>query len=191
MSGRASEIVILCEDQLQEVVVRRFLSKGWNVPARKIRVVSYPNGKQAGEQHVRERYPNELKAYHQRKNSATTILIAVIDADKGSVMEHNTELDNAARSHGATRRASSDSVIHVIPKHHIETWLAYLDGASPISEDSDYKKDYAFKDCEAKAHPLAERLAELCKTGKPLPNAPDSLRRACQEFERIRGKLQP
>ncbi|MEI6421241.1 MAG: hypothetical protein WCP55_03425, partial [Lentisphaerota bacterium] len=83
MSNKPSQFIILCEDKLQESVIRRFLKKGWDIQERLIRRSHYPNGAGSGEQHVRNKYANELRAYRSR--SASTVLLVVIDADTKSV----------------------------------------------------------------------------------------------------------
>ena len=95
MSNRPSRFIILCEDKLQELFVRRFLTKGWNINGRMIRSLAYPDGSGSGEKHVRDKYPGELKAYRSRH--ASTVLVTVIDAGTKSVRDHNGELDAAAR----------------------------------------------------------------------------------------------
>jgi len=190
--SKASEIIVLCEDRLQDVFVRRFLKQGWGIKTRRIRMVPYPQTGSggAGEKHVRDTYPNELRAYRDRAANARTILITVIDADARTVKEHQDELDMAC---GCVQppvgvRLPNEAIVHVIPKWHIETWLAYLADVS-VSEDRQYKADYGFKQCEKGCHVLIDRLAMACKNREQLANMPDSLNRTCMEFERIRDLL--
>ncbi len=182
MSNRPSLFIILCEDKLQELFVRRFLTKGWNINGRMIRSLAYPDGSGSGEKHVRDKYPGELKAYRSRH--ASTALVVVIDADTKSVQDHHDELDAAARENGIPPRSVDEPVIHVIPKHHIETWLAYLDGVRSIDETFSYKPQYQFKNCESEAHNIVDKLADNCKQNNALINPPDSLKRTCIEFDR-------
>lgn len=191
--SKASQIVVLCEDRLQEVFVCHFLKQGWGKKNRDIRVVPYPHGGSggAGEKHVRDKYPDQLRAYRARSARAKTILIAVIDADTGTVQEHNGELDeacNAAQPSIVGVRQTDEAVVHVIPKRHIETWLAYLDTGS-VDEDRRYKPHYTFKGRESDCHRLVDKLAMACKDRNRLTGMPDSLTQACAEFERIRGLL--
>lgn len=191
--SRASDIIILCEDRLQEVFVRRFLKQGRGIRQPPIRPVPYPHGGSggAGEKHVRDNYPNQLKAYRDRSAKAKTILIVVLDADVDTVQVHHNELEAACQQArpAISARQANEAVIHVIPKWHIETRLAYLDDVR-VSEDRQYKPDYAFKGCESSCHPLVDKLAAACKNGQRLTNPPDSLVQACREFDRIRGLLQ-
>lgn len=187
--SKASRIIVLCEDRLQEVFVRRFLKHGWNIGVRQIRVVPYPHGAGgAGERHVCEKYPNELTAFRARH--AATILITVVDADNGTVQAHQEELARACRQAqpAVAIRQADETVIHVIPKWHIETWLAYLDGIH-VSEDERYKTSHAFAKRESECHPLVDRLATTCRNREQLTDPPNSLVQACTEFDRIRGLL--
>ena len=175
--SKASKIILLCEDKLQEVVVKRFLKKGWNIPSREITAIDYPEGKGSGERHVLTQYPNELKAYRTRSAHAQTILIVVIDADTKIVRQHHQELDGVCIS----PRQVNEAVLHVIPKRNIETWLAYLDGQLG-NEDRDYKTKYQFRGREADGHRLVDQLSETCKNKISLVSPPPSLLEACNEF---------
>lgn len=189
--SKASRITVLCEDHLQKVVVWRFLTKGWAVNPRNINVVPYPHGKGSGEGHVRTRYLKELNAFRTRSASAKTILIVVIDADTGSIEQHHRELEIACqRADPAIEpRKTNEAVVHLIPKRHIETWLAYLDDKKP-NEDESYKLGYEFKHKESRCHNLVDKLVHNCKHSTPLNSPPPSLKKSCDEFERIRSILQ-
>ena len=125
-----------------------------------------------------------------RARHAGTILISVIDADDGTVQAHHEELNRACRQAqpAVGIRQADEPVIHVIPKWHIETWLAYLDGI-PVSEDEQYKASHAFAKRESECHSLVDKLATKCRNNEPLANPPNSLSRACTEFDRIRELL--
>jgi hypothetical protein len=155
-------------------------------------VVPYPRSGSggAGEKHVRDKYPSQLRAYRARSAKAKTLLIVIIDADTGTVHTHHQEFDKACRQAQPpiAARQADEAVIHVIPKWHIETWLAYLDGIT-VSEDQQYKASHAFKACESECHQLVDKLAKACKDKKQLVNPPDSLVRACVELDRIRALL--
>ena len=189
--SKASQIVILCEDRMHEVFVRRFL-KRWGVANlnRLVRTTPYPEGRQSGEQHVRTRYPNELKALRSRH--ASTILIVVMDADAQTAQDRRRELDRSADNEGLGPRGDTEPVVFVIPKWSIENWLAWLDGNAVDEGDKERnraaKTRYSYRH-ESDAHPLIDRLAEDCKANRTLPNPPGSLADACHEFERIRNVL--
>lgn len=188
MGKSASQVILLCEDKLHEVFVRRFLRRGWGIDAHKLRVVAYPKDGSGGsaEQHVRSRFPDELRAFRTR--SAKTILIVVMDADTQSVQQHHNELNGAASSANLPVREDSEAVVYVVPKRHIETWLAYLDGVS-VDENQTYKSGYEFRGRESDAHPLIDGLTTDCMTRATLNDPPDSLELVCAEFDRMRDHL--
>ena len=189
--GKASRIVVLCEDKLQDVVVCRFLKQGWGVSNRDIEVVDYPaTGSGSGEQHVRKEYPRQLTAFRRRVATAQTVLIAVVDADNESVKKHHDELVQSCQqaTSGIAPRGDGEAVVHIIPKRHMETWLAYLDGVD-VDETTDYKRGYSFRKRESDCHGLVDELAKRCKNRISLTNQPDSLSEACNEFDRIRDLL--
>ena len=178
--SKASQFVILCEDQLQEVCIYRFLKK-WLGHKFRYRVPQYPaSGGGSGEQFVRNEYAKELKAF--RKRSASTVLIVMIDADNGTVQNRHNQLDSSAEADGLQARQDGEAILHAIPKWHIETWLAWMDGQD-VNENDDYKGEYEFKS-------IIDRFASQCKNRSDLSNPPDSLTQACREFkERIRPEL--
>jgi hypothetical protein len=185
--SKASQIIVLCEDKAQDIFVRRFLKKGWNVPRRSIRVVDYPGEKGSGKKHVEDRLPDEVSAFRSRASHASTVLLVVRDADEDSVQEVETRLDGLLDS---TRRVN-EKIVYLIPKWHIETWLAHLDGVRVNENEKDeYKKSHGEKAKTKECHPLIDSLAFDCKEKRPLASPPSSLVDACEEFERIRSVLQ-
>lgn len=189
--SRASEYIILHEDKLHLVFVQYFLKK-LGVHYRLIRAIPCPKGKGSGEQHVRTRYPEELKAYRSRAVRARTVLIVVIDADSDSLEDHNRELDNSARGNGVEPRTPQENVVHLIPKRNIETWLAYLadpDSGGIDEEKSDYKQNYGFHRRESESHALIDRLFDACQNREDLQNFPPSLRSACREFRKVQSLI--
>ena len=183
--SKASKITILCEDKLQDVFVSRFLKK-YGVNNRVYTVIDYPEDKGSGEQHVREHYANELRAFRSRP--ASTVLIVVIDADKKTIQARHDQLNSQATSADLPARQNHEQIVHVIPKRHIETWLAYLNG-NDVNETDEYKPQYQFKNCESDAHPLIDKLADHCRNQTKLIHPPDSLVQVCREYERIRDVL--
>ena len=186
--SRASEYIILCEDILHKVFVQRFL-KNYKVPSRIIKTIPPPVGIGCGEQHVRTKYPNEVKAYRARQSKAITALIVVIDADICTVEQRQRQLENAAESAGVDLRPDGKWIVHLIPKRHIETWLAFLDDLADVDETTDYKSQYAFRGKESESHPLTDKFTEMFRQHQsPSENLP-SLKQALHELERLRNIL--
>lgn len=181
--SKASQIIILCEDKAHEVFVKHFLKK-WGVKPRAIRVPSYPNGKGSGKKHVEDNISPEAETL--RRRHALTILLAIQDADELSVDQIKSNLDAKLLS----PRDVNELIAYIIPKWHIQTWIAYLDGKNVNEADKDTYKNMYGKLSESKdAHPLIDKLADNCRKNIQLESPPDSLVAACHEFDRIRSSL--
>ena len=85
----SARIILLCEDADTDRFVRRFLSHR-NFNSRDIHTVALSDGRQSGEQWVRTKYPDELKAIRGRQN---TFLLAVVDADNQTSEARRSQLD--------------------------------------------------------------------------------------------------
>ncbi len=197
--SKASEIIILCEDQAHEVFVRRFLKKTLGIKyGRMLRVVDYPGGQGSGKNRVLEKFVQEVK--NQRQRQAATILIVVHDVDEDAPDQARQRLDDLLKKEAEFERnkrlknklrprTENESIVYILPKWSIETWLAYLDGKQVDENDKyTYSSEYKKKNRSEK-HELIDRLQEKCSNRLRLERPPPSLKAACREFERIRGKL--
>ena len=135
--SKASQIIVLCEDKAHEVFVRRFLKKGWGVKPRAIRASPYPIGKGSGKKHVVDNISLEANALRSRQ--ASTILLVIQDADELSVDQVKSDLDAKL----LPPRDNNELITYIIPKWHIQTWIAYLDGENVDEEEKrTYKNTY-------------------------------------------------
>lgn len=182
--SKASLIIVLCEDKAHEVFAKRFL-KRWGVKPRAIRVRRYPaEGKGSGKKHVEDHISVEVDLLRSRQ--ASTILLLIQDADELSVDQVKANLDAKLPS----PRDDNEPIAYIIPKWHIQTWMAYLDGKSVDETDKDAFKNTYGKISESKeAHPFIDSLAKNCRETPQLESPPDSLVAACEEFERVRNAL--
>ncbi len=136
--SKASQIIVLCEDKAHEVFVKRFLKNGWRVKPRAIRVPPYPNGKGSGKKYVEDNISLETEAL--RRRHASTILLVIQDADELSVDQVKSDLDAKL----VPSRNDNELIAYIIPKWHIETWIAYLHGENVDEADKEtYKKSMA------------------------------------------------
>ncbi len=181
--SKASQIIILCEDKAHEIFVKHFLKK-WGVKPRAIRVPPYPNGKGSGKKHVEDSISVEAEAL--RRRHASTILLVIQDADERSVDQIKSRLDAKI----LPPRDDNERIAYIIPKWHIQAWIAYLDRKNVNEADKDTYKNMYGKLSESKdAHPFIDRLADNCRQNIQLESPPDSLVAACKEFDRIRSSL--
>ncbi len=173
------QFVILCEDSQQEVFARCFLySRGVN--RYQIRVERSPDGKGAGEQFVRENYPQEVRLYRSRSTHLSNCLAVLIDADMTTMNQRLSELDNMLDNDSQSRRQKDEKIAIFVPKRNIETWIHYLKG-SAVDEETTYPKLNREGECKPEVKKLARREYP---PGWP-ENAPPSLRAACGELQRI------
>ena len=176
MSIRRVKIVLLCEDSQQEAFTRRFLNgMGWNT--RELRVVKSPSAGGSAEQWVREKFPDELSVYRQRRQLAASALIAVIDADIKSVQDRINDFEAACNSRQIAFRAADEAAAIAVPKRNIETWIQYLSG-EPVNELDVYPK----LDRERRCKPAVNNLVELCRATGLNADAPQALASACDEY---------
>lgn len=189
--SKASMYIILCEDKLQWDFVYSFLTRFNSVDKRQISLPRYPGGKGCGERKVREKYADQVKACRDRlmRKRAKTALIVVIDADVDTVENRRQQLKTALEHENLPPRSDNEIIVHLIPKRHIDTWLAVLANHSGVNENDDYKTQYGFRRKESDAHPLFNRFAELFRNHQEPENCLPSLHEALQELERLRDVL--
>ncbi len=171
-------VVLLCEDRQTNSFVRGFLSyRGFH--GREIKTIFSPPGRQSGEQWVRTRYPEELKAIRARQQA---FLLVIVDADTQSTAARRSQLDQACNQKGVPKRKSEDPVIIVVPRRNIETWFAYLKGEK-VDETTAYPRLRKSRDCRF----LARELYRMCHEERRLAEpSPPSLKEACQEYQRLK-----
>lgn len=185
MSQRRVQIVILCEDRQQEVFARYFLKKRGFTG--RFRANICPEGSQAGEQYVRTHYPEEVKAYRQKRNQVSIGLVVLIDADTGTLEARLNELASVLDEDEQKNREPNEAIAIFVPKRNIETWIHYLQGET-VNEEAVYAK---FKNNEAVCKTAVEDLADRCYSQSLPEDAPRSLQAACGELQRLLPLLQP
>ena len=180
MTRRRVRIVLLCEDTQQEAFARRFL-KGMGWQTREMRIRKSPAARGSGEQWVRRQFPPELAEYRRRNARATSVLVAMLDADTVSLTARFDELREECAEKDLPFRQENERVAIIIPKRNIETWIHFLSGHE-VNENAPYPKLQRERDCG----PSVVELLRLCATTELPDNAPPSLAAACREYnERI------
>ena len=130
----------------------------------------------AGDQYVRDKYPEQLDAIRKRNG----ILVVMIDGDNYSIAERLKQLNDACTQSGVSPRNTSDKVAVFIPKRNIETWLAYLDGER-VNETDRYPRLERERECQRHVGVLEQ----MCSEGKLRTPAPESLETACREYNNV------
>ena len=180
----STSVILLCEDSQTDMFLRRFFRCRFGRQfRRRIHSVPFSGGIRSGEQHVRERFPDQLRLIRGRRGA---VLIAVIDADMESTEARRTQLQQQCAVQGIEAPQASDPFLLLVPRRNIETWFRYL-GGHEFDETTRYPHLRREADCE----PLADRLYDMCheqqKLAKP---APASLVEACRAYPRLTRLLQ-
>jgi hypothetical protein len=65
-------------------------------------------------------------------------LVVVIDADNGTVADHQVEFRRELEAAKLDARSDGERIVHLIPKWSIETWILCLNGKI-VTEDISYR----------------------------------------------------
>ncbi|MGH9414431.1 MAG: hypothetical protein ACRD0Y_11935 [Terriglobales bacterium] len=101
---------------VQQNLIRRLLEKSGH-RLHQISFVPLPAGRGAGEQYVRERFPELAR----QAVKTGTWLIVMIDADMRTTAARRRQL-------WAGEEEPADQVLILVPKRHVETWIRYALG---------------------------------------------------------------
>jgi hypothetical protein len=175
------QAIVLCEDLQAWVFVRRMLMElGYD--SHRIRVIPYPaDGRGSGEQHVRERYPGELRTHRSRVTRTRAALIVHVDADVLSIQERHATLDHELERADVVLRTPDEAVAVLVPKRNIETWIHFFLEGPPVDEEGDYAK----YDRESEAWPASRDFAKHVRQGSQPAGAPPSLLGGIEEGRRL------
>jgi len=132
-------VIVLGEDERHQRFIRRYLHR-LGYESRDIRAVTAPSGRGSAEQWVRQQYSAEVREYRRRSARKAFALIVAIDADVDDVDRRTRQLRVALEQAGLTARAADESIVHLIPKRNVETWILCLSGRQ-VDEATDYKRD--------------------------------------------------
>src|SRR5271165_4189231 len=139
MAERVANIILLIEDANQEKLLRRYL-QSLGHDNRNMRSQISPKGQGSGEQFVREKYASEVRAIRSQRLGQKACLIAMIDADTGSVDDRRQQLERALRDADELQRVASEPILNLIPKRNVETWILCLN-SHVVDEVTDYRRD--------------------------------------------------
>jgi hypothetical protein len=137
VSERVSETIILCEDDTHCRLVKAYMKEcGLNTIEPTCRTKIASRMVQGGNvKWVLNQFPIELAAVRARNTRARTLLIVVADADEGNVA------DRIAEFHRASPITGDDSLVLLIPRRNMETWILFaVTPSNIVNEEDDYKK---------------------------------------------------
>jgi len=141
-----ARVIVLAEDERHQRFIRQYLYRvpahaagGRQYQTHDIRAVTAPSGRGSAEQWVRSQYPAEVKEYRRRSKKLSIALIVAIDADTREVDQRLRQLREALEQAELAVRADGDTIVHLIPKRNIETWLFCLSGEN-VDELTNYSQ---------------------------------------------------
>jgi hypothetical protein len=137
MAERIAKIVLLVEDVNQENLIRRYLQQLGH-DNRSLRPVRLQGGRGSGERFVREGYASEVRAIRSQMARTKACLIAMIDADSGSVEDRRRQLQRALQDADEPPRTAKEPILNLIPKRNVETWILCLN-SELVDELTDYR----------------------------------------------------
>jgi|GEM_PF-707298 len=183
---RSAPFIVICEDAQHAAFARRFLRFSGIRNHHDLRIEYCEPGKQDAKQWIRDELPGELQGfrrYNAKNRSAERVLFVMADADDKTVEQRITYITSKCNPKPNT----SENVCFIIPRWAVETWIKYFRGESADESKKILSKHKlrAPGDC----WPEVKQLKKICDSGSLSKDAPDSLHKACSEFQRIRPAL--
>lgn len=180
MGKRMSQVILLCEDDPQERLVRCYLEQcGFNTAAPYLRPINASRMVHGGNvQWVLREFPNQLQAWRKRHAAfANTLLIVVADADEFAVKDRERQFWEVPMESN-----TDDPLVILIPRRHVETWIRSALGDA-VNETDGYKTP---KPRKSEIRLAAQRIHAWCHSQEePVPGCVQSLRAALPLWRRI------
>src|SRR5579872_147940 len=137
VADRVANIIILSEDQEHENLIRRYLQRAGHSD-RSFRPVARPGNRLCGSQHVRERFPEQVKECRGTLGRrASCLLIVITDADNLTPPQREQTLHAEIQQAGHGPVAQTEPIVILIPKWQVETWVKCALGQTMSEEDRD------------------------------------------------------
>lgn len=137
MAPNSVRIVLLCEDEAQERLLRPVCRKRFG----DVRVRRAPQGKGSACAWVISQYPREVRALRS-KGLQRVGLVVVVDGDRSGVNGRRKELAAALGSAGLAPVGAKERIALCIPTWSIETWLLALTGDTSVDEARSCKREW-------------------------------------------------
>lgn len=182
--GKASQVIVLCEDIQQRVFVYRYLTRLGYGP-RDVKFDIAPAGQGAGDAYVLGEYARQANECRTRNKIARTVFIAVVDVDTLDLEERRKQLDGALSAGGAHARTNVAPIVTLLPKRNIETWIRALFGEA-VNEVIKFSRfDGRERDC----FPAVDILFQMRRSDRePANDWPPSLKLGYSELSSLHAK---
>jgi hypothetical protein len=135
LSERVANINILCEDQEQQNLIRRYLNC---LNMKNARYEPVPGKTGSGSQYVRTQFPKLVAVCRGTLGKRTKcLLIVMTDADNLTVLARERTLHDELTSANHPAITSEEPIVILIPKWQVETWIKCLLGQVMDEDDKD------------------------------------------------------
>jgi hypothetical protein len=187
--SRPTAVIVLCEDNRTFSFTRTYL-KRCGIEDRGIRPIISPRGRGCGFDFVIKNFAAQVNAYKLVSARLHTWLVAIVDADTGTVAQRigqmNAELTNAQEPRVKAIRIEDERIARLVPRQNIETWILALN-SRPVSETVDYKNTIKSNEEWFALIPVAsETFYTLTRANAKLPEGLiASLRHGVDEMRRV------
>jgi hypothetical protein len=185
--SKPTAVIVLCEDNRTFSFTRSYLKKCGIRSG--IRPVISQRG--SGFTFVVNSFPAQVNAYRLAKARIHTWLIAVVDADTGTVAQRLGEMDRklaqAQEQRVRAMHIQDEKIARLVPRRNIETWILALN-ASSVDETENYKEiiHKSNEDWAVLIPAAAETFFTFTRKDAVLPdNLIDSLRLGIDEMHRV------
>lgn len=137
MSDAITNIVVVCEDQEHQNLVRRYLIRVGH-ESRSVRFDLTQQG--SGSQYVRQQIPRQVAACRNTLGRKTRcLLIVMTDADDLTATAREASLHAELAKSGMKAVSTDEPIVILIPKWQVETWIKCLLGQ--VVREDDKKSD--------------------------------------------------
>ena len=183
--SKPTSVVLLCEDNLTSAFVRAYLRHCGVLYGVRVNVTQSGSGYDW----VLRQFPIEVNAYRLAKARKSSWLIAVIDADTGTVARRLSQLQASLGQSEEPRVRSinlrNEMIACLVPRRNIETWILVLSGTSANEED-DYKNTKSRDEWAEMQSSASGQLYAWARPNARLPaNCIDSILLAIRELARL------
>ena len=135
--SRPSRVIILGEDNAHVGSVYRAITTEIGIDSGRVRKLPSPAGRGDASKYVLDKVQKEAGAL--RCGPVSARLIVCLDADAKTVEGRREELCGRVSMAGLDDQRQSGSIVYVVPKRNIETWLEF-GRCQAVDEESNYKK---------------------------------------------------
>ena len=171
--GDRLQFIVLTEGKRDYDFARGYLEQRFGKRRAEVRPVStVMAGSGSGEQQVRERFADELRAL-RTYGGENRFLVVMTDGDRLSPAQRRAQLE------AQESRRDEDRVAIIVPCRNLESWFAWLDGVFE-DESADYKPRYRNDKPTSRGRAMASACGDV-----DIQSMPRSLQEACGELQRI------